>query len=264
MIINQQSLVEQYSLLDPDTIVVGAYYVARRPTLEEQKQPYPSGLVWGHEKIANTALECVSVGARGEVKLAHPDGGSENYSYKLLRGATGAQSRNARNNKNNKKRLAAEDGARECSIERLRGAEKIIEPESLSASEVLGDVTAEHYRDAALVVAQRKAQAEINQQAMTPGMIVYHTFKHYPCILIGEASDGTWTVETENGKRESDVNVSILTPIVPGKAARFLAAYKRDSRFRGLVVMFSLLGAGLTALGVAALTTLAVTGSLTF
>jgi hypothetical protein len=297
---------DTHPTLDPDTITVGKYYVARRPTMKEQQEsirlPQRDPVSWDHLKIEGKALKCLSVGKKGQVKLLHDSGEDyddyELYDYRILRLATTEEIKKEHPGDSvcyksgcpivvfhdnpgavvycdDHKASPVADlpdevescicyAPEHCSCKGPGGDEgEIIEPLLLTASEVMEEVVADHYESAAEIVAFRKAQAEINQHALTPGMVAYHIFKHYPCVLVAE-TNGKWEIELDSGGREKEVEASILSPIVPSRAQRFLAAYKRDTRFRGLTVLLALLGSGMVALGVMALTALAITGSLTF
>jgi hypothetical protein len=80
---------------------------------------------------------------------------------------------------------------------------------------VLQKEVAYHYVSAAADVAPSKAQAEINLAALTPGMMVWHTFKHQPYVLIRfQEGSGYWRVHDAAGN-QLDYHPALLSPIKP-------------------------------------------------
>jgi hypothetical protein len=95
-------------------------------------------------------------------------------------------------------------------------SEKLDEIEILpSAYGVLEEAVADQYGRAAKQVARTKAEVEVYQEALIPGMMVYHRFNHHPAILLMETQPGFWTIELKDGSTENEVPEAILTPICP-------------------------------------------------
>jgi hypothetical protein len=98
--------------------------------------------------------------------------------------------------------------------------------EVMTADEVLTEVVADELWDAAQLVAATKAKVEINQEALIQGMLVWHRFGHYPCILLEDMSNGFWMIQTKDGDIERQVRGAILTPVKPNIFKRVWASLK--------------------------------------
>ena len=110
--------------------------------------------------------------------------------------------------------------------DKSRVIKTVIEPQPVTAATVLADVVSDNHEAAAKRVARNVAAVEINQAALTPGMVVYHQFTHAACILLEETAPGLWTVQTKAGDREKEVKAAILTPIPPVLPVRMWLATK--------------------------------------
>jgi hypothetical protein len=99
-------------------------------------------------------------------------------------------------------------------------------PAISAAAAALAEETEKEYGAAATKVSRAKAEAEINLEALTPSMMVYHRFEHYPAILLEEPEPGFWTIGLKDGSIERDVPSSIITPIKPGVFVRSWASMK--------------------------------------
>jgi hypothetical protein len=208
--------------IHPDDIVAGKYYVARQPKSDETFVKGPKN--WYHGMQEGVALKCASVVHRdSSVKLG--DSGHI-YNAAWLREATEeeipeedcvacklgtCEVSNPDRNFSSIKYLPEEDVEEETEVE----VETIFE----TAEDALQASLEMEYHTAAKAVAAKKAAIEVNTEALTPGMMVWHAFNNQPCVLI-EKKDEAWTIERKNGDREYEVSPAILRITKPGILSR--------------------------------------------
>jgi hypothetical protein len=100
---------------------------------------------------------------------------------------------------------------------------------------VLQKEVAYSYVAAAARVSRSKAEAEINQAALTPGMMVWHTFKHQPYVLIrSQEASGYWRVHDAAGN-QLDYHPAVLCPVKPSIFVRSWVALSRVAVLAAIV-----------------------------
>jgi len=216
--------------VDPDSVKVGNYYVAIRPTIEEQEK---TRKYWSHDRIDGISLRCISVGAAGEVKLVKGDAEPQPYRSEWLRDATEEEIESS------KKTVAVSpllpQSIDACVERTIKAKRRIVESLAMdcqdleqdpskeaiakipTAQDVLAETVAENYRPAAEKIAYQVAETEINQAALIPGMMVWHVFDNKRCVLLEKADDGTWKVEFHGDITKSEIDPQLLRAQKPSK-----------------------------------------------
>jgi len=95
-----------------------------------------------------------------------------------------------------------------------------------TADEVLELEVANNYQRAAKRVARSKAEVEVYDEALIPGMMVWHRYGHHSAILLEETEEGVWSIQTKDGNEEHNVKAAILTPVAPNIFIRFWMGLK--------------------------------------